>query len=114
MPSPSAAPRCCRPPTVNFRGIVGKEPYPVSKKAAQVVRRLVQHGILRLKSLFRGNRSRSEIVATFIAILDLCKTNSVSLEDDVNGDNPNVRLLKVPDQNRKEEPDGAAAITQSH
>ena len=92
------------PPTVNFKGIVGKEPYPVGKKAAQVLRRLVQHGILRLKNLFRGNRSRSEIVATFLAVLELCKTNSVSLEDDVNGDNPNVRLIEVPD--RKEEADG--------
>jgi hypothetical protein len=43
-------------------------------------------------------------VATFLAVLELCKTNSVSLEDDVNGDNPNVRLLEVPE--RKEEPDG--------
>ena len=92
------------PPTVNFKGIVGKEPYPVGKKAAQVLRRLVQHGILRLKNLFRGNRSRSEIVATFLAVLELCKTNYVSLEDDVNGDNPNVRLLETPE--RKEEPDG--------
>ena len=95
------------PPTVNFKGIVGKEPYPVGKKAAQVLRRLVQHGILRLKNLFRGNRSRSEIVATFLAVLELCKTNSVSLEDDINGDNPNVRLLQVPEQKRKEEHDGA-------
>ena len=95
------------PPTVNFKGIVGKEPYPVTKKAAQVVRRLIQHGILRLKNLFRGNRSRSEIVATFLAVLELCKTNSVSLEDDINGDNPNVRLLQVPEQKRKEEHDGA-------
>ena len=76
----------------------------MGKKAAQVVRRLIQHGILRLKNLFRGNRSRSEIVATFLAVLELCKTNSVCLEDDVNGDNPNVRLLEVPD--RKEEPNG--------
>ena len=50
-------------------------------------------GVERLKNLFRGNRSRSEVVATFLAVLDLCKTNSVVLEDDVNGDNPNVRLL---------------------
>lgn len=85
------------PPTVNFKGIVGKEPYPVTKKATQVLRRLVQHGILRLKSLFRGNRSRSEIVATFLAVLELCKTNSVALEDDVNGDNPNVRLIETND-----------------
>ena len=95
------------PPTVNFKGIVGKEPYPVGKKAAQVVRRLIQHGILRLKNLFRGNRTRSEVVATFLAVLELCKTNSVSLEDDINGDNPNVRLLQVPEQKRKEEHDGA-------
>ena len=92
------------PPTVNFKGIVGKEPYPVGKKAAQVVRRLIQYGILRLKKLFSGNRSRSEIVATFLAVLELCKTNSVCLEDDVNGDNPNVRLLEVPE--RKEETNG--------
>ena len=81
------------PPTVNFQGIVGKEPYPVTKKAGEVLRRLVLKGIERLKNLFKGNRSRSEIVATFLAVLELCKTNSVSLEDDVSGENPNVRLL---------------------
>ena len=54
----------------------------------------------RLRNLFKGNKSRSEIVATFLAVLDLCKTNSVTLEDDVNGDNPNVRLLS--EMERKE------------
>ena len=73
------------PPTVNFMGIVGKEPYPVTKKAGEVLRQLLLRGVERLKNLFKGNRSRSEIVATFLAILELCKTNSVSLEDDVNG-----------------------------
>ena len=81
------------PPTANFMGIVGKEPYPVRKKAGQVLRQLVLRGVERLKNLFRGNRSRSEVVATFLAILDLCKNNAVTLEDDVNGENPNVRLL---------------------
>ena len=88
------------PPTMNFLGIVGKEPYPVTRKAGEVMRRLLLRGIERLKNLFKGNRSRSEIVATFLAVLELCKTNSVSLEDDVNGENPNVRLL---DTDRKEE-----------
>ena len=82
------------PPTVNFMGIVGKEPYPVTRKAGEVLRMLVLRGIERLKNLFRGSRSRSEIVATFLAILELCKTNPVTLEDDVNGENPNVRLLE--------------------
>ena len=86
------------PPTVNFKGIVGKEPYPVTRKAKDVLRTLVLRGIERLKNLFKGNRSRSEIVATFLAVLELCKTNSVSLEDDVTGENPNVRLLQEPEE----------------
>ena len=79
---------------------------PPKLSGAQLVRRLVQYGVLKLKNLFRGNRSRSEVVATFLAILELCKTNSVTLEDDVNGENPNVRLLKVPDPTGKEDADG--------
>ena len=83
------------PPTANFKGIVAKEPYPVTRKAGEVLRQLVLRGVERLKSLFRGNKSRSEIVATFLAILELCKTNSVILEDDNSGENPNVRLVKT-------------------
>ena len=90
------------PPTVNFQGIVGKEPYPVTKKATELIRRLVLRGIERLKNLFKGNKSRSEIVATFLAILELCKTNSVSLEDDNSGENPNVRLLSNPEEGKEE------------
>ena len=90
------------PPTVNFKGIVGKEPYPVTRKATEVIRTLVLRGIERLKNLFRGNRTRSEVVATFLAILELCKTNSVSLEDDNSGENPNVRLIKEPDAEAEE------------
>ena len=82
------------PPTVNFMGIVGKEPYPVTRKAGEVMRQLLLRGMEKLKNLFRGNRSRSEIVATFLAILELCKNNTVSLEDDVNGENPNVVLVE--------------------
>lgn len=90
------------PPTVNFKGIVGKEPYPVGKKAKEVIRTLILRGFERLKNLFKGNKSRSEVVATFLAILELCKTNSVALEDDVNGENPNVRLIKEPEEETKE------------
>ena len=64
------------------------------------MRLLLLRGIERLKTLFKGNRSRSEIVATFLAVLDLCKTNTVTLEDDITGEDPNVRLL---DTKRAEE-----------
>ena len=86
------------PPASNFMGIVGKERYPVSKKAGEVLRRLLLNGFQRLKGLFKGNKSRSEIVATFLAVLDLCKTNSVLLEDDDSGENPNIRLISVPEK----------------
>ena len=102
------------PPTVNFKGIVGKEPYPVTRKAKELVRTLILRGIDRLKNLFRGNRSRSEIVATFIAILEMCKTNVVTLEDDINGDNPNVRLLRNPEENGEEVHDGNNGIAESN
>lgn len=88
------------PPTTNFQGIVGKEPYPIGRKTGEVLRQLVLRGVERLKNLFRGNKTRSEVVATFLAILDLCKTNTVTLEDDINGENPNVRLL---DEDEKKE-----------
>ncbi len=81
------------PPTVNFKGIVGKEPYPVTRKAKELLRNLVLRGVQRLKNLFKGSRSRSEIVATFLAILELCKTNSITLGDDATGENPDVHLL---------------------
>ena len=90
------------PPTVNFKGIVGKEPYPVSRKAREVVHRLILRGFERLKNLFKGSRSRSEIVATFLAILDMCKTNYVCLEDDNSGENPNIRLLQEPEEQENE------------
>ena len=81
------------PPMAAFEGIVGREPYPVTDKASEILDRLSRFGVTRFRALFRGSRSRSEVVATFLAILDLCKTNSVTLEDDPGGENPNVRLL---------------------
>ena len=101
------------PSTANFMGIVGKEPYPIGRKTGEVLRQLLLRGVERLKNLFRGNKSRSEIVATFLAVLDLCKTNSVTLEDDVNGDNPNVRLLDES-QRKEMEINGNRTADESH
>ena len=67
------------PPASSFQGIVGKEPFPVTRKAKEVIKRLVLHGIMRLRQLFRGCRSRSEVVATFLAVLELCKARVLHL-----------------------------------
>lgn len=67
------------PPMSVFHGIVGREPYPVGEKAAEIMGRLLGTGVTRFLALFQGNRSRSEIVATFIAVLELCKARKLHL-----------------------------------
>ena len=84
------------PPVSNFQGIVGAEPYPVTKKAKQLLKRLVMRGVEKFRSLFRGSRSRSEIVATFLAILELCRLRSIELDGD--GDEMDVRFCKMPEE----------------
>ena len=86
------------PPVTSFQGIVGKEPFPVTRKAKEVIRRLVLHGVMRLRQLFQDSRSRSEIVATFLAVLELCRTSSVWLTDDGTGDNPELKLIRTPEE----------------
>ena len=87
-------------PVKSFAGIVGAEPYPVVAKAADVLRRLIRAGVSKFQALFRGNRSRSEIVATFLAILELCKLHSVSLDTDEN-DQVTVTYLRMPDESEE-------------
>lgn len=67
------------PPISAFEGIVGRDPYPVADKAGEIIHRLFRLGVARFQALFKGNRSRSEIVATFLAVLELCKAKRVRL-----------------------------------
>ena len=67
------------PPMAAFEGIVGREPYPVADKASEILDRLSRFGVTRFRALFKGNRSRSEVVATFIAVLELCKARRLRL-----------------------------------
>ena len=71
--------RLAPPPISNFREIVRREPYSVTDKAREIVGRLKRGGITRFLLLFRGSRSRSEVVATFLAVLELCKNRVLKL-----------------------------------
>lgn len=84
------------PPASNFAGIVGAEPYPVTVKAAEILRKLLSLGVSKLHALFRRSRSRSEIVATFLAVLELCKLKSISVEEE-NGE-MTVTYLQMPEE----------------
>ena len=71
--------RSLPPPKTAFQEIVQHEPYPVESKAREILRRLKEQGITRFRLLFQGNRSRSEIVATFLAVLELCRAHVLHL-----------------------------------
>ena len=71
--------RTLPPPRTAFQDIVQHEPYPVESKAREIIQRLREHGITRFLLLFRGNRSRSEVVATFLAVLELCRAHVLHL-----------------------------------
>ena len=67
------------PPLKAFDEIVKREPYPVENKAKEIIQRLKSGGITRFLLLFRGSRSRSELVATFMAVLELCRNRVIKL-----------------------------------
>lgn len=71
--------RAAPPPVESFSKIVSHEPYPVATKAGEIMERLKALGRTSFRLLFRGNRSRSELVATFVAVLELCKNRMIHL-----------------------------------
>ena len=75
----SRSQRQAPPPITNFSEIVRHEPYPVANKAGEILDRLKNWGITSFRHLFKGSRSRSEVVATFIAVLELCKARMIHL-----------------------------------
>lgn len=69
------------PPLESFSKIVSHEPYPVSMKAGEIMEYLKSLGKATFRMLFRASRSRSEVVATFLAVLELCKNRMIHLSD---------------------------------
>ena len=80
------------PPNVTpFTKIVAKKIVAVSTKIVFVMRNLLKGGSHRLTSLYKTARSRSELVATFLAVLELCKANRV----EINGDSAETAEIKL-------------------
>jgi len=70
------------PPTDAFSGIVGREPYPVAEKIQAFLRKLASSGRILFSGLFHGVRGRSERVAAFLAILEMCRNREIVLADE--------------------------------
>ena len=80
------------PSTAPFTKIVAKKIVAVSTKIVFVIRNLWTGGSKKLSSLYKTARSRSELVATFLAVLELCKANRVRVDGD--SDSAEITLVK--------------------
>ena len=69
------------PPPEVFRAIAGREPYPVGDKVNQILGRLAAKGKTLLKSILAKASSKSEAVAAFLAVLELCRSHLVRIDD---------------------------------
>lgn len=69
-----------QPPSPNeFHDIMAREPYPVERKSEELLTRLKKSGQTPLTQLWRESKSRSELVAVFVAVLELCRAGQLHL-----------------------------------
>ena len=80
------------PSTAPFTKIVAKKIVSVSTKIVFVIRNLFKGGKKRMSDLYKTANSRSELVATFLAVLELCKANRVKVDGD--GEDQEITLIK--------------------
>lgn len=80
------------PPTTEpFKKIVAKKIVSVKSKIVFVMRNLISRKPQKLLSLYSTAESRSDLVATFLAVLELCKANRVKISG--SGENTDITLL---------------------
>lgn len=79
-----------------FNRIVRHEPYPVRRKIELLQNRLEIRGELNMSELFGEAITRSEMVATFLAVLELCKLEHIFVE--VTSGNELVIKLKTEEK----------------
>ena len=86
------------PPTTKaFTKIVAKKIYSVSSKIIFVMRKLWGKGKKRIASLYSSAQDRSELVATFLAVLELAKANRIKISGEQ--DDVEIELLKEKRRN---------------
>ena len=66
--------------------------YSVTEKTREILERLRLHGPTTLGGIFMASHSRTELVATFIALLELCRDGSIYLDGD--GGDASVTCIK--------------------
>lgn len=79
------------PPIDTFKGIVAKRFVSVAAKVRTVMRKLWSGKKVCFIKLFDDAQSKSDLVATFLAVLELAKTKRITIEGDMK--NPDVQMV---------------------
>lgn len=87
------------PPLDSFKVIVAKKFVNVASKVRTVMRKLWSGKKIKFLSLFEEANSKSDIVATFLAVLELTKTKKISVEGSMS--NPDVQIINEVDHIEK-------------
>ncbi len=83
------------PPAQAFHGIVARKIVSVSSKIVYVLRNLRQKKELKYDSLFDGAETKSDLVATFLALLELMKARRIRVDGE--GKDQTVTMQAVDD-----------------
>jgi segregation and condensation protein A len=70
------------PPVTIFTPIVGREPYPVKDMMEFIAKQVAMRGKIPLDELFLFARSRSAVVAAFLAVLEMCRNREIDLVEE--------------------------------
>lgn len=79
------------PPIDSFKVIVARKFVNVASKISTVMRKLWSGKKIKFLKLFEGAETKSDLVATFLAVLELAKTKKISIEGTMN--NPDVQII---------------------
>lgn len=80
------------PPKEAFSGIVERKIVSVSSRVVCVLRKLWGGTPVKYRNLFKEGSPKSELVATFLAVLELVKNNRIRIDGD--GETADVRLIR--------------------
>ena len=79
------------PPLDSFKVIVAKKFVAVASKVSTVMKKLFGGKKVKFLNLFTDAETKSDMVATFLAVLELAKTKKILIDGEMN--NPTVRMM---------------------
>lgn len=87
------------PPAKAFSGIVARQIVSVPSKIIYVLRRMYKQNKVQYLKMFENSKSRSELVAIFLALLELIKSSKIQVRGE--GKNQYVCLARVAKRNKQ-------------